>query len=807
MSLPRALGEDDVRVRTAPEVLPETPAIVSDRLLLLEPHVQRALSRGVRASDPTFHVFVAAEPHLQIEDDVLRAIARTRGPTALAPDLLYVDDPTAEDCPVPLQLPTGRGDAFAAAATAAFRAAQTRLRGVPLEREVREADRRLSRTLHETTRDTIRELEAIIKPLGFGVRTLPLGLETFPILLGKPVSREQFDTLDEPTRQRLSKAEDDLAPSLDQAAKKLREANEAAEKERTSVTRTVAAGIVREELASLLTDFADVPDAVAWLEQVASSLIDAPPLTPNDEPPRLPRAELLVSHAGAPAPPILFETNPTSERLFGSIARHAEDGLLVSDLRDLRPGALLETAGGFLVLRLEDLLRNASPMVDPTLFDRLKLALRTREQELDRGAAASFPSSTTLTPLPAPLDVRVVLVGSDDLFATLLATDPDFAALFRVKVEVDDLLVRQDESIKGLDGYLMGVAAERALLPFDREARARLIDISTRIAEDRERLSLSFAPLEDLLVFAHDLAEEAEAPVVTRAHVETAYLERMERSSGLGRHLREQILRGDVLLDTSGEKVGVVNGLAVVRAGDGECGQPMRISAVVALGNEGLIDVERDAQLGGAIHTKGVAILRGLLARLFGQDRTLSLRAQIVFEQSYGEVDGDSASSTELFAIVSALADVGVKQGIGVTGSINQLGDLQPIGGVCAKVEAFFDLCAARGLTGDQGVLLPRSNARHLVLRDDIADAVRDGKFHIHAADNVWEGLEVLLSVPAGTRDSDDRFPAESLFGRVERRLVDLAERLRRSEGGPPRDLDMGMMGGPGGVEMGARWR
>jgi predicted ATP-dependent protease len=805
MSLPRALGEDDVRVRTSPEVLPETPAIVSDRLLLLEPHVQRALLRGVRASDPTFHVFVAAEPHLQIEDDVLRAVIRTRGPTALAPDLLYVDDPTTEDSPVPLLLPTGRGEAFVTAATAAFRAARTRLRGVPLEREVRDADRHLSRTLHETTRDTLRGLEEIIKPLGFGVRTVPMGLETFPILLGKPVSREQFDTLDETTRTRLSKAEDELAPAIDHAARKLREANEAAEKERSSVTRTVAAGIVREELTALLADYADVPDALAWLEQVAASLIDSPPSMPGDEPAPLPAAEVLVTHAGAPAPPVLFETNPTAERLFGSIVRHAEDGLLVSGLEDLRPGALLETAGGFLVLRLEDLLRGVA--IEPTLFDRLKLALRTREQEFCRGPLSAFPASATLTPLPAPLDVRVVLVGSDDLFGTLIATDPDFAALFRVKVEIDDLLVRNDDAIRGLDGFLMGVAVERNLLPFDREARARLIDVATRIAEDRERLSLAFAPLEDLLIFAHDLAEEADEKIVTRAHVETAFRERAERSSGLERHLREQILRGDVLLDTSGEKVGVVNGLAVVRAGDSECGQPMRITAVVALGNEGLIDVERDAQLGGAIHTKGVAILRGLLARIFGQDRTLSLRAQIVFEQSYGEVDGDSASSTELFAIVSALADVGVKQGIGVTGSINQLGDLQPIGGVCAKVEAFFDLCVARGLTGDQGVLLPLTNARHLVLRDDIADAVRDGTFHIHAAANVWEGLEILLAVPAGIRDSDERFPAESLFGRVERRLVDLAERLRRSEGGPPRDLDLGMMGGPGGVDMSTRWR
>lgn len=798
MSPPRALGEGDVRVRTAPESLPEPPAIVSDRLSLLDPHVQRAFSRGVRASDPTFHVFVAADPDLQIEDDVLRAVLRTRGATALAPDLLYVDDPTIPACPVPLLLPPGRGHAFADGVAAAIRAARGRLARVPLEREVRDADRRLSRSLHETTRDTLRELDEIAKPLGFGVRTMPLGLETFPILLGKPVSREQFDTLDEVTRTRLNHLEDELAPSVEQAARKLRGVSEIAERERTDVLRAVSTRMVAEELANIVKEHADVPDALAWLEQVALALAAAPPPAPGDDAPEELGCRVLVSHGDAASPPVVFETNPTAERLFGSVARRAEDGLLVSDLGDLRPGALLEASGGFLVLRLEDLLR------EPLVLDRLKLALRTREQDFCRGPASA--ASVTLCPEPAPLDVRVLLVGHDDLYGQLAGSDPDFAAVFRVKVEVEDLLVRDEPSLVGLDGWLMGLAKERGLLPFDREARARLLDAATRVAEDRERLSLVFPPLEDLLIFAHDLAEDEDAPMVTRDHVERAHRERAEASSGLERHLREQIMRGDVLLDTTGRKVGVVNGLAVVRSGATECGQPMRISAVVSLGNEGLIDVEREAQLGGAIHTKGVAILRGLLARLFGQERTLSLRAQIVFEQSYGEVDGDSASSTELFAIVSALADVGIRQGIGVTGSINQLGDLQPIGGVCAKVEAFFDLCVARGLTGDQGVLLPLANARHLVLRDDIADAVRDGKFHVYAAKDVWEGLEVLLEVPAGVRDSDERFPAESLFGRVERRLVDLAERLRRSESGPRPDMEGVVLPGQGDVGMAPRW-
>jgi predicted ATP-dependent protease len=265
--------------------------------------------------------------------------------------------------------------------------------------------------------------------------------------------------------------------------------------------------------------------------------------------------------------------------------------------------------------------------------------------------------------------------------------------------------------------------------------------------------------------------------------VDVAWQDRRDRTAAAALGVRDQVLRGEIYIETTGKRVGCVNGLAVVAINDVLFGQPMRITAVVSPGNEGLVDVEREAHLGGSVHTKGVAILRGLLSLLFGQERPLSLRAQITFEQSYGEVDGDSASSSELFAILSALADIGIDQEIAVTGSLNQLGEMQPIGGVCAKIEAFFDLCAARGLTGTQGVLLPAANARHIILRDDVANAIGEGRFHLYGVRDVNEGIEVLTGIPAGVRDRDGRFPAASVFGRVERRLIELAERLRHAEG------------------------
>jgi predicted ATP-dependent protease len=493
--------------------------------------------------------------------------------------------------------------------------------------------------------------------------------------------------------------------------------------------------------------------------------------------------------------------------LFGYLERRARFGALLTDITRIRPGTLHKASGGVLVVRAVDL------MTDPIIWERMKRVLRERRLGAEDPLGPLGLYATTLRPEPVPISVRVVLVGPPALYAALLDADPDFAALFRVKVEVEPSIPRTEEALLRLDAYLMAMAHERSWGKFDRAARARLLDLAARLSGDRERLSLTLSPLEETAAFASaiaharalgldggdDVGPASLAPlrakaasrgappveaVTTVEDVDAAWRERRERLGSAERHIRELTLRGEIALETDGYRVGVVNGLSVFTAGDVEFGQPMRITSVVALGREGIIDVEREAQLGGAIHTKGVAILRGYLGKMFGQERPLSLRAQLAFEQSYGEIDGDSASSTELYSLLSTLAEIPVDQGIAVTGSVNQLGEVQAIGGVCAKIEGFFDLCVARGLTGRQGVMLPKANLPHLVLRDDVTRAILEGKFHLHAIETVSQGIEVLTGVPAGARDPHGRFPAGSVFGRVERRVIEIAERLREAEGG-----------------------
>jgi predicted ATP-dependent protease len=825
----RVRGEDVV-IRTDPEMLPETPRESGGLLELVSTVARRALELGLSAREPSFHVFVAADPVVMIEHDIVRHALRFAETRPTAQDIVYVHDFDQPEAPRPLALPAGVGPALVHAFEGLIERLKDEIPTVVEGDAFKRAQAQLANEFEAKNRAVIQQLESLAKTLGFGVRTVQGGVQTFPILHGKPVSAEQFDVLDDSTKRALTEAEAKLTREVDKAANLVRKQSAGFAAAREAAFSKAAAMIIDAGIAELGRSFSPVGGEVReWLERVRLAMVeDWDDLVEMDDEheqeqrsrddkddPELAtrlnrfRVNLLVAHEpGAPAP-VVYDTNPTYPSLFGYLERRARYGALLTDFTRIRAGSLHKASGGVLVVRAADLL------ADPIIWERMKRVLREQRIGAEDPLGPLGLYATSLRPKPVPLHVRVVLVGSPDLYATLLDADPDFAALFRVKVEVDPIIPRTPRSLLGLDAYLMAMARSRTWGQFDREARAQLLDLATHLSADREKLALILSPLEETMAFASALAAaraagpepDGDGPVsagdppsgppplpfrasitppsltvVTRSDIQGAWLERRDRSGSAERHIREIMLRGELSLDTAGSRVGVVNGLSVFSAGDVEFGQPMRITAVVGIGREGIIDVEREAQLGGSIHTKGVAILRGYLARMFGQERPLSLRAQLAFEQSYGEIDGDSASSSELFAVLSALADVGIDQGVAVTGSVNQLGEMQAIGGVCAKIEGFFDLCKARGLSGIQGVLVPRANLPHLVLRDDVADAIAAGQFNVYAVERASQGIEILTGLPAGQRDAAGRFPAASVFGRVERRIIEMAEKLREAE-------------------------
>jgi predicted ATP-dependent protease len=831
-------GRDPFRVlpeqatqHTDPAILPEKAGESAGLFELLPTVARRALALGLSAREPSFHVFVSALPEVMIKDDIVRFAERFAKGRQTPPDIVYVHDFDKPEAPKPLILPAGSGGTLSAAMDALIDRLKQEIPAIAAHDEVRKATQKLARELESKNKEVLTGLETTAKNLGFGIRAVQGGVQTFPILHGKPLSAEQFGALDESTKRALGEAEDRLTSEVEKAAGRVREQSAQFDAAREEAMSQLSETVIRRamtEMRKVLADFGD--DVAVYLEGCEKALIqdwgdfveqshqmvqtdDGPvervdPETGDHDPEhatRLARFKVnaLVTHEEEAPPPVIYETNPTYPNLFGYLERRARFGALLTDFTRIRAGSLHNASGGVLILRATDL------MTDPIIWERMKRVLRERRIGAEDPLGPLGLYATTLKPVPVPIRVRVVLVGTPEVYATLLDADPDFAALFRVKVEIEHSIPRTTENLRLLDAYLMAMADTREWGTFDRPARARLLDLATRLAGDRQRISVFLSPLEETAAFAGALASaraegendwdeagpasqvprpfrasaSSKGSAVTVEDVDIAWRERRERAGAAERHIRELTLRGEVSLDTEGFRVGVVNGLSVYSAGDVEFGQPMRITAVVALGREGIVDVEHEAQLGGAIHTKGVAIIRGYLARMFGQERPLSLKAQIAFEQSYGEIDGDSASSTELYGVLSALAEIPIDQGIAVTGSVNQLGEIQAIGGVCAKIEGFFDLCKARGLNGRQGVMLPRANLEHLVLREDVARAIRESQFHLYAVEKIAQGVEILTGVPAGDRDPSGKFPAGSVFGRVERRIIEIAERLRVAEG------------------------
>jgi predicted ATP-dependent protease len=494
---------------------------------------------------------------------------------------------------------------------------------------------------------------------------------------------------------------------------------------------------------------------------------------------------VVVDRAGTQGAPVVIEQNPTYTNLFGRIEKETYMGFLQTDFTLIKGGGLHQASGGYLVLPVLEVLRA------PFVYESLKRALQGRSILIeDPGERMGQPAIRSLRPEPSPLDVKVALIGTPQVYQLLYTLDEDFHELFKVKAEFDSEMEFSEAAAEDYCAFICTLCDKEGLKPVDASGLARILEHGSRLAGDRHKLSTRFAELADLVREAHFWAQKAGVRSITSDHVQHALEEKVYRSSLVQERVRELMAKGVVLVRTTGSAVGQVNGLTVLSLGDYAFGSPVRITASVGLGRGGILDIEREARLGGPIHTKAVMILGGYLAATYAQDKPMTLSARLVFEQSYGGVEGDSASCAELYALLSVLSGLPVKQGLAVTGSVNQKGEVQAIGGVNEKIEGFFDVCQVQGPTGDQGVLIPESNAQHLMLRPDVVEAVRAGRFHIYPVRTVGEGISLLTGVPAGERGPDGSFPASTVNHLVDGRLREMARRLQtfgaEEPAGPP---------------------
>jgi lon-related putative ATP-dependent protease len=636
------------------------------------------------------------------------------------------------------------------------------------------------------------------------IRT-PAGLAFAPLREGEVISPDEFQKLPEEERKRFEEHISRLQEQLPEILYQVRQWEREAREKVKELDRQVAMSAVGHLIDELSEKYAELPDIVDYLHAVQQDVVEnldqfrQPEEAPQAMGVPLPRSltdtpllrryqvNVLVDHSQSQGAPVIYESSPTYNNLVGRVEHLAQMGALVTDFNLIKPGALHRANGGYLILDVRQLLPQAYA------WEGLKRALRSRELRIESlGQALSLISTVSLEPEPIPLDVKVVLIGERLLYYMLYQVDPDFGELFKVEADFNHEMVRTPEN-NLLYARLIGTMARQdSLRPFDRGAVARVIERSARLAGDAGKLSVHLLSVSDLLSEADYWAGVAGTDVVTTEDVQRAIDAQIHRADRLRERVQDQIQRGTILIDTIGERVGQINGLSVASLGNFAFGRPSRITARVRMGKGQVVDIEREVELGGPIHSKGVLILSSFLGTHYATQLPLSLSASLVFEQSYGGVEGDSASMAELCALLSALAQVPIKQSWAMTGSVNQHGEAQPIGGVNEKIEGFFDVCQARGLTGEQGVIMPGSNVQHLMLRRDVVEAVAAGQFHVYPMQTVNEAIELLTGIPAGERNEEGprgerqptrRGPADRT-GRKAARLRQIPHGSRRTRRG-----------------------
>ena len=757
-----------------------------------------ALRFGARVSSPSHHVYAMGDPATDRLTVVLQSLAHETSGRPVPRDWCYInrfDDPRR---PRVLVLAAGQGselrhdmkgliEELGAALPAAFESDGYRSGRAAIDHEFEEREQRF---LSDLQADAERHQLGLIRtPQGFAIAPVRDGSVLAPDEFGKLPEAQQHETLEQVERLTglLKKHIERLPEWVRERHKRIRELDR-------QVTELAIRGVVGE-----LKDKYSEQHAVAeYLAEVERDLIENAQLFRQEERPaivfpgldsgdrslglRRYDVNVLVGHDGANAPPVVYESNPTYQNLLGRVEHSAQFGTLTTDFTMIRGGALHRANGGYLVIEAMRLLSH------PYAWEALKRALLTREARIESlGEMLSLVSTTTLEPEPVPLDVRVVLVGPRMVHHLLGLLDEDFPALFSVVADFSETVERTPEALRSYAALLGTVARKAGLKPLHRSAVARLAEQSARSTGDARRLSAHVRDATDLLREADYLAAQSGRDTIVASDVDRAVEAQIRRLARLRDLHQEAVERNHVLIDTSGAHPAQINGLSVVEAGGFSFGHPSRITATARMGEGEVVDIEREVELGGAIHSKGVLILSSFIAARYAPRSPLSLRATVVLEQTYGGVEGDSASLAECCALLSAVSGLPLRQCIAVTGSINQHGRIQVVGGLNEKIEGFFDLCVRRGLTGEEGVLIPAENVQHLMLRDDVVAAARAGRFHVYAVKSVDEAMEFLTGVPAGERDAKGEFPEGTVNRLVEDRLLAFARSRRRfSRQGPP---------------------
>jgi len=771
-----------MRCETTERILPLEGIIGQERAV-------RALRFGLDIKERGFNIYVAGHPgtgRMTAVKDFLEQIAKAK---PVPSDWCYVNNFRNPYEPRAVRLPPGKGkDLQRDMANLVSEARRVLPKAFESEDYAAKRESTIS-SVEEERHELFTQLNRRAQEEGFVLQSTPIGLLLVPVMDGKPLGDREFMTLSPQIRERFERKREKLGADLRSAMRQLRGLEGKIHEELTKMNREVALYAIGHLVADMKEKYREFGDIVTYMDEMQDDILEnvtqfikepeAPP-TPFPVPWmkelafRRYEVNVVVDNSDLRGAPVVVELNPTYQNLFGRIEKEAQFGVLTTDFTMIRAGSLHRANGGYLVLPAEELLQNMFS------WEGLKRALINEQVAIEEaGERLGFITTKGLRPAVIPLSVKVALIGNPLLYHLLYLSDMEFKELFKVKADFDTTMPRSEENMQKYVAFICTFCRKENLKHLEASAVAKIVEYGSRLAEDQEKLSTRFADVADIIREANFYASQENSDYITASHVRRAIEEKTYRSSLIQERIKEMIQRGLFLIDTEGEAVGQVNGLSVISLGDFAFGRPSRVTASISMGREGIIDIEREARLGGRIHTKGVMILSGYLAEKYAQNKPLSLSARLVFEQSYEEVEGDSASSTELYAILSALSGLPINQSIAVTGSVNQKGEVQAIGGVNEKIEGFFEVCKAKGLTGQQGVIIPESNAQNLMLKEEVVEAVKAGKFHIYPVKTIDEGIGILTGVKAGVRLSDGTFEERTINCSVDRRLKEMAEKLR----------------------------
>lgn len=764
-----------------------TAELSGDGEVIGQKRALKSFDFGFKIKTEGFNMFVSGPTGTNKLTAVKDYVERFSADEPVPSDWCYVNNFKHPDRPKLIELAAGKGSQFVSDMEELVEGAKNEIPKAFEEEEYEKRKSAIMKEFHAERDKILEELSESARKKGFTVELTPAGIITVPIIEDKPMHREEYEKLPGDHKKALQDMTEDIQTETKLILSRVRTLEKEIKERVHQLDQEIALFAVGHLLDELRDKYADHEKIMKYLNNVQKDIIKNLETFKNHGKGQaaLPGLEfmmkkpsydkykvnLLVNNSETEGAPVIYESNPTYYNLFGKLEYTAQFGAFSTGFQMVKPGAIHRANGGYLIINALNMLLNLMS------YDALKRTIKDKQVRIENiGEHFQAIPAATLRPEPMPVNVKIILIGSPMIYNLLFRLDEDFQRLFKVKADFDTVMERDDDGAQRYAHLIANKCRESSLLHFDPSGVAEVVNYGSRIPEDQKKLSTKLMQITDMISEASFWAFQEGAPLVSASHVKKALDEKIYRSNMIEQKIQEFIERNILMIDTEGEKEGQINGLSVSMLGDYMFGKPSRITARTFVGRKGLVNIEREIKMSGRIHNKGVLILGGYIGGKYGSKKPVSISASLTFEQLYDEIEGDSASSTELYCLLSSLAEVPLRQGIAVTGSVNQKGEVQAIGGVNHKIEGYFDVCKAKGLTGEQGVMIPQSNVENLMLKDEVIEAIKAGNFHIWSVSSIDEGIQILTGMKAGELQADGTYPKDTFNWKISRKLDEFLE-------------------------------